>query len=82
VTPMIPSERKWDTSRVLRWFWSSCLGSDEQMSNDEINLRAFATEVYKHWPAREKFWLNRLEDVTDKVIIFVEMDMSIASNRY
>lgn len=58
------------------------LNSDEQMSNDEINLRAFATEVYKHWPAREKFWLNRLEDVTDKVIIFVEMDMSIASNRY
>jgi hypothetical protein len=52
---------------------------DERLSNEEINLRAFGIEIHKHWPAREGFWLERLGEVKDKVVVFVCGDGHIDS---
>lgn len=52
-------------------FQELMLKGGQQMSNEELNLQAYATEVYRHWPAREKFWLNELAIVSKKVIIFI-----------
>jgi hypothetical protein len=52
---------------------------DEPLSSEEINLRAFGTEVHKHWPARERFWLDKLGEVKGKVVVFVCGDGHIDS---
>jgi hypothetical protein len=52
---------------------------DERLSDEEINLRAFGTEIHKHWPAREGFWLDRLGEVKDRVVVFVCGDGHIDS---
>ena len=53
------------------------ISSNETLSNEEINLRAYATEVAKHWPKREGFWIDRLKDVHGKTVVFVCGDAHI-----
>jgi len=37
----------------------------------EAIIRGSAIETAKHWPNRERFWLDQLADVTTKEVIFV-----------
>lgn len=48
-------------------------------SNEEAFLRGRAIEVAKHWPRREKFWLEQLHDVATRDVIFVCGDAHIES---
>lgn len=57
------------------------LTSGEDLSNEEINLRGFATEIVRHWPSREKFWLDQLGDACRKTVIFVCGDAHVESFR-
>jgi hypothetical protein len=53
----------------------------ENLSNAEVNDRGFAIEVAKYWPVREKFWLDQLDDVKHRDLVFVCGDAHIDSFR-
>lgn len=57
------------------------LEGTEGLSNAEVNDRGFAIEIAKHWPLREKFWLDQLGDMHDMDIIFVCGDAHVDSFR-
>jgi hypothetical protein len=52
-------------------FFSLVNANEEGASDEEIESRAFAIEVAKYWPLREKFWMDQLADFLDKDVIFV-----------
>jgi hypothetical protein len=55
------------------------MADQDSLTNEQIETIAFATEVAKYWPLREKFWLDQLGDVLDKSVIFICGDAHLES---
>lgn len=60
-------------------FMPMVMADQDGLSNEQIETIAFATEVAKYWPLREKFWLDQLGDVLDKRVIFICGDAHLES---
>jgi hypothetical protein len=60
-------------------FMPMVMADQDGLTNEQIETIAFATEVAKYWPLREKFWLDQLGDVIDKSVIFICGDAHLES---
>jgi len=53
---------------------------DEGLSNEEIHLKARATELGRYFPIRERFWLERLHGCRESDAIFVCGDAHVETS--
>jgi hypothetical protein len=63
-------------SLQLSWFMG---GEENELSPDELRLKAHATEIARYFPIRERFWLERLNGSRDSDAIFICGDGHIES---
>ena len=56
---------------VEGWSLAQRMIMQGSFSDQEAIIRGSAIEVAKHWPDREKFWLDQMMDVITKEVIFV-----------
>jgi hypothetical protein len=60
-------------------FMPMVMADQDGLTNEQTETIAFATEVAKYWPLREKFWLDQLGDVLDQSVIFICGDAHLES---
>lgn len=50
---------------------------ETKISNEEAEVKAWALSIGKYFGRRERFWLQRIEDIKDKALIFVCGDVHV-----
>jgi len=57
---------------VMKYAWED---------DPDYNARAYAEEMVKYWPRRERFWAEKLKEAQDRDVVFVCGDAHVESFR-